>query len=629
MTWAHFRFVAALLASLLLTTATVGADQPQGLVLLPCAPGNPNSASCNPSKKDLKQAKAAFAKAMKLESGHHPDQALDEFDRATQLDPRNVEYFTALALTRQQLVYRYLQSGNQALAENHAIEAQADFRSALNLDPDNDFAKQRMQDALAEWLPKTTGPAQIVAEAPEIAAAPNPDHHDFHFRGDSRALLSQVAEAYGLTINVDDSVTSRRVWFDIGDADFAAAMQAACDVTHSFWAPLSEKQIVAAAETPENHRQFDPVAMRTFYFPGVTQAAELPDLVNSLRVVFGILQVSTSAQAGTIELRARQQNLDAATKFIDGLDSSRPQVMLDIEVYEVDHQLMRNIGVHLPNNFNLYNIPAEALAGLGGQSIQSLINQVASGGLSAVAGGGLAALLAQLESGQGIFSQPLATFGGGKTFSGITLDQLVATLSLNESMVRNLQHASLRVSQNNEATFKLGERYPVLTASFSSSFSSPAISQLLGSAAGGAAASALAGSGALQTPFPSFQFEDIGLNLKAKPVVYSDSTVALALEVQLRSLGTQSVNGVPVISNREYKGSIQLKDGEPAVVSSFVSHNEERSMTGIPGLGYIPLLNQAMVDNSKTTEDDELLLVVTPHVVNQTEHSDQAIWLAR
>ena len=93
-------------------------------------------------------------------------------------------------------------------------------------------------------------------------------------------------------------------------------------------------------------------------------------------------------------------------------------------------------------------------------------------------------------------------------------------------------------------------------------------------------------------PFPSVSYEDLGLSMKAKPTIHGDGSVSLALELQVRSLTGQSNNGVPVISNREYKGSINLKDGEPAVVAGEVSTTDTRSMNGIPGLGAVPGINQ-------------------------------------
>lgn len=621
------KLAAALLATVFTVGAAFCADQPQ--VLAPCPPGTPGEASCNPSKKDLKNAEKAFKQGLHLLRQQNDEEALAQFTEAAHFSPRNVTYATAVAATQQRVVYRYLQQGNQALLNHQIIEAQADFRSALHLDPQNDFARQRLNDLLSADLPggqpAAPAPAEVIADSPEIEISPDPALHEFHFRGDSRALLMQVASAYGVTAIIDDSVVSRHVWFDLGSSNFSTAMTAAGNATKAFWSPVESRQVIVAADTTDNHRQFDRMAMRSFYFPGSFAPTALNDINNSLRNVFDVRFLSQGQQEGTIVVRAPQAVLDAATQYIQDLDQARPQVMLDIEVYEVSHSLVREIGMHIPNNFNLYNIPAVALAGLGGQSIQSLINQLASGGLSAVGAGGLSALLAQLQSGQGIFSQPLATFGGGLTFSGISLDHLTAALSLNESSVKSLQHAILRAGDNADAVFKIGERYPILTASFSTSFSNPAISQLLGSQAGSAL-----GAGALGTPFPSFTYEDIGLNLKAKPSIYSDSNVGLAVELALRTIGTQSVNGVPVISNREYKGSIVLKDGEPAVLAGAVSHSEQLSMNGIPGLGAVPLLNKAMVDNNKTTQDDELLIVITPHVVRDpARKASNEIWMAQ
>ena len=136
---------------------------------------------------------------------------------------------------------------------------------------------------------------------------------------------------------------------------------------------------------------------------------------------------------------------------------------------------MSNIGIHVPGTFNLYNIPAAALAALAGQNIQSLINQlIASGGINQAGNSTISALLAQLQGQQNsIFSQPLATFGGGLTFMGLSLDQLSAVLSMNESSVRQIDHVQLRASQEKDATFKLGQRYPILNASFRADLQQP------------------------------------------------------------------------------------------------------------------------------------------------------------
>src|SRR5207302_1813538 len=132
-----------------------------------------------------------------------------------------------------------------------------------------------------------------------------------------------------------------------------------------------------------------------------------------------------------------------------------------------------------------------------------------------------------------------------------------------------------------------------------------------------------------QAAFPSFNYEDLGLTIKAKPSITSSSDVSLQLEINLRALSGEAINGVPIIGNREYKGSITLVDGKPAVVAGQVTHSETRSLNGIPGLGQVPGLNKITASNSKQYEDDELLVVITPHITSRSMGQASEVYLAK
>jgi general secretion pathway protein D len=70
-------------------------------------------------------------------------------------------------------------------------------------------------------------------------------------------------------------------------------------------------------------------------------------------------------------------------------------------------------------------------------------------------------------------------------------------------------------------------------------------------------------------------------------------------------------------------------DGEPAVVAGSISQSEQLSLTGIPGLGQVPGLNKIMASNSKMDETDELLVVITPHVVDLSPGQSTEVWLPK
>jgi Flp pilus assembly secretin CpaC len=581
-----------------------------------CGNGVPGSVNCAPSKKDLKEAATAYARGVKLNDHQHPEEAFAQFDRALRLAPQNLAFLSAREMTKAQLVFQHTERGDALLADAQHEQAAAEYRVALDLDPDNAYAQERLADAVRDPAPALRGMAALVADSSEIHLQPKAERATFHYRGDVRGLFSELATAYGVHAEFDDSVQAKTIRFYVDDVDFFTALSLACRVSKTMWTAMDAHQLLVAADTTENHKQFDRMSLATFKVPGATTPQQATEMVTSLRNICDFQKIS-SGQIGTVEVRAPQATLAACTKLLRQLTGDRPQVALDVQIFNISHNFTREIGMHIPDTFNMFNIPVAALAGLGGQSIQSLINQlISSGGINAAGSTALSGLLAQLQGQQNsIFSQPLATFGGGLTFSGVSLDHLTGALSLNESWARSLSHVTLRAGQGNEATFHLGQRYPILNATYAPIYNSPAISKVLGNQS-------------YVPPFPSVSYEDLGLSFKAKPVIHGDREVSLTLELQVRSLTGQSSNGAPVISNQEYKGSIRLRDGEPAVVAGEITTNDQRSMSGIPAVASIPGLNQGLVDNTRMKENDELLIVITPHVVVSRDFSTDEIWVS-
>lgn len=581
-----------------------------------CGNGVPGGINCVPSKKDLKEARNAYARGLKLEDHRRFEEAFAEFDTASHLVPQDTHFFSAREVAKSQLVFQHTERGNAFLADAQREPAVAEFRAALKIDPDNSYMQQRLSEALQQRpSAEPRGISALLSDSGEIHLQPTPARATFHYRGDVRGLFTELVSAYGLSAEFDDSVTARTVQFFVDDVDFFTALDLACRVSKTMWTALDTHQLLLAANTPENHKQLDRMSLATFTVPGAGTPQEATEIVTSLRSICEFQKIS-AGQLNTVEVRAPQPTLRACTQLLQQLANDRPQVALDIKIYEVDHNFTRDIGLHIPDTFNMYNIPVAALAALGGQNIQSLINQlIASGGINAAGSTALSGLLAQLQGQQNsIFSQPLATFGGGLTFSGVSLDHLTAALSLNESWNRSLSNATLLAGDGKEATFHVGERYPILNASYAPIYNSPQISQVLGNQS-------------YVAPFPSVSYEDLGLNLKATTAIHGDQDVSVKLELQVRSLTGSSANGVPVISNQEYQGSIRLKDGEPAVIAGEITTNDQYAISGIPGLAALPGLNQALVDNSKMKENDELLIMLTPHVLANRNRKTDEIWI--
>lgn len=564
--------------------------------------------------KQERAAQKAFTRALKLFDKQKTLEALSLLEEAARLAPDNRDYTTARETVRQQAVYEYLERGNSLQLQGRRISALAEYRAALELDPANPFARSQLEGALSPLprpaqdpvdvnAPEKSRTLQVVAESLEIVVQPRPGQRDFHYHGDTRGMLLEVAKAFGLRAVLDESVESRPVRFDVEGADFTTAISVAGRMAHTFWTPLSDTEILIARDTQENRRQFERLSMRTFYLPDVAGPEQMQELVGMLRTVLEVrLQHPNPAQS-LLTIRAPQAQLDEATRFLEQLSGGRPQIMLDVKVFEVRRSLLRNLGVDLPLQYTLFNVPSEARKLLSTPGAGNLVDQlIASGGINQANAAVVAALLAQLQAAQtSIFSQPFVVFGGGITLMGLTLPGTTANFLRDASQLQSLEHATLRTSQGDPATMRIGTRFPVLNATFAPILNSPQLTSVIQDKS-------------FVPPVPSFTFEDLGLNLKVTPRV-QENAVFLDVELNIRALGERSFNGVPVISNREYKGSVTVANGETAAVAGFVSESEQKTLRGIPGVAHMPILGWATSNRRKEATENQLLVLVTPYIV--------------
>jgi type II secretory pathway component GspD/PulD (secretin) len=371
-------------------------------------------------------------------------------------------------------------------------------------------------------------------------------------------------------------------------------------LTKTLWSPLSARQALFAADTDENRRSLQRMSLRTFYLPQATTPQALNEISTTLRTLFEIRFSAVDQTAHSLTVRADSQTLDAVTQFLQALKDQLPEVVFQVDVFQISRNYTRAIGASIPTQFQVFNIPTEVRSLTSSGSAQSLINQLVSSGLinqsntTAIAG-----LIGQLLGQQNsLLSQPFAVFGGGITFSALTIPAASFNFSRDLSSIRTLQSMTLRASQGTAAIMKIGQRVPVLNATYAPIYNSSAISQVLGNQT-------------YVAPLPSVNYEDIGFNLKATPIIHRDNSVGIKLEMQIRSLGAMSVNGVPIINNREFNGFVTAKDGESIMAAANLNHSESRILQGFSLLTSISGLSKRT--NMET--DDEMLVVLTPRVV--------------
>ena len=119
---------------------------------------------------------------------------------------------------------------------------------------------------------------------------------------------------------------------------------------------------------------------------------------------------------------------------------------------------------------------------------------------------------------------------------------------------------------------------------------------------------------------PQFTYVDLGITLKATPHYHSNGDITLLMDLKIEGLGTLRINSIPDITSRSYSGTITVHDGEQSVMMGLMTEQELRSIQGFPILSNLPGLKNVLSTNSKEHIHNELLIVITPHVVRKPFH---------
>ena len=568
-----------------------------------------------------RRAAKAYLQASKLFLDGKFDPARLGFERAARLDPSNSNYAQAAQVARDHEVSALLQASAKDKLLGDQAGAKAAILRAYELEPKNFEVAEHLDELGAAMARAVQQP--LYSDADERLGGPVELEyakivHSFHIRATRREAIEQVFKAYSVDAMVDQSVTAEPVRLDLGEATFNEATRALGMATDTFFVPLDAHRVLVARDTPQNRQQFTRQSLETVYLPGVS-ADTMTQVTNLARNIFGAQEVAPDPSGGKVTLRAPQPDLEAFNATMRQLLDGSSQVMLDVRMIQIAHAQGHNTGVILPQTITAFNVYAEEQALL--SQNQALVQQIISSGLAAP-GDTLAILGILLASGQvssPLLSQGFALFGGGLTQSALSPGPATANLTLNSSDSRELDDVELRLGDDQDGTLKLGTRYPIETSSYSSL--SPNIPNIPGLNSPGSSSglSSLLSqlSGAIPT-IPQIQYQDVGLNLKVHPRVMRDGSVALTLDLKLDSLAGKSVNGLPVLNNRSYSGVVMLRHDSAAVVAGEIDETESRALTGTPGLGDLPGMNNL---NSNNVQQNyaTLLIVITPRVVRGTQ----------
>jgi len=529
------------------------------------------------------------------------------FARAALLNPQHNEYVLGLTTARQRRAAQLVQQAASEKQKGRDKEANSLLAQARILSPDDPLVKQHFDSAP---LPGTSTLTHQVL-AGEIVLQPLRERQTFHLRSDTRSIVQQVAQKYGLRVSYDASVTSKALRLDLENVTYEQAMPIVLMMTKLMAVPLDEKTLLVAEDTQENRERLERQMEETLFLPGLS-TEQLNDIGNIVRNIFDVKQATVQPHAGTMVLRASADKLDAINRTLEDLIDGGSEVLLRLRLYSVSKSNTRETGLTPPQSLTGFS-PAGAASSLISAN-QTLADQIVASGALGTNPSQIAIALALIASGvsSNLLTGSFLKFGGGlSTVILSTANSPTLNLTLSNSDSRSLDDVQLRLSDRETGTFRSGSRFPIVTSTYSSGISTAA-----GSGAASALLSQFLGSSANSIVVPQIQFEDLGLTLKSTPHVLRSGEVKVHLELKIEALSGSTQNNIPILASQLVTSDLTLRAGETAMIMGLLTRSQSKAISGIPGLSDLPGF-QSLTDITGNKMEDEMVLLLTPVVVRR------------
>ncbi|MBZ0223784.1 MAG: type II secretion system secretin GspD [Dokdonella sp.] len=193
----------------------------------------------------------------------------------------------------------------------------------------------------------------------------------------------------------------------------------------------------------------------------------------------------------------------------------------------------------------------------------------------------------------------------------------VAISALESSGVaKTLSAPSLVVNNNQEASLQIGDQIPIQQTYYNGLGSIGNINNN-GNNSG------------TQNPYGSgvmgsVQYLSTGVSLSVLPRVNPGGLVYLDIDQQVSTPGAAaSAGGNPPIAQRQFQTSVAVQSGQTLLLGGLIKEVRQDADSSVPGISKVPILRRLFGSTSKSTNRTELIVLITPRVINNSDEARQ------
>lgn len=273
--------------------------------------------------------------------------------------------------------------------------------------------------------------------------------------------------------------------------------------------------------------------------------------------------VLVDQRTNTLILKELPEFMDSVIAIIETLDTPEPQVMIEARIVETTKRFSRTLGI-------AWGITAEASPELGTNTGLEFPNNIDANG------------------------QVNLLTGGDNAFIGLSLGNVLNSFVLdaqlqaaeNEGLINILSAPKVATLNNERASIQSGLQIPVQTVANNT---------------------------------VTVQFVNATLELSVTPQVTAEGTILMDIDISKRepqlAFAVQGAQNAP-ISTKEATTRVIVRDGGTTVIGGIYEVSSDQGQDRVPGLANIPIIGHLFRNKRRTDENEELLIFITPRVIN-------------
>jgi general secretion pathway protein D len=543
------------------------------------------AAGCPKGQTDYNQGR-------KAETLQDYDAAFDYYLKALKADPYNASYKIKLNQIRFEAGALHVKQGVKLRDAGDLQGAVAQFQRAEVIDPSSGVAVQELRktlEMLGEKNRATGAETEPLADLNEDSLASKPPEIkplsrapiNLKMTNDAKIVFDTIGKLAGLTVIYDPDFPARRITAELNNVTLEQALEIVQLESKAFWKPVTENIIMVIPDQPQKRRDYEEQLVKTFYLSNTVQPQDLTEIVTGLRQLLDLKRIQQLNSQNAIIVRDSPDKLILAEKMIRDIDKAKPEVIIQVEVVEARLDRLRDLGVLPGQHASVSVVPPG-----------STTTTPTTGGTPSNANNALT------------FEQLRHLTGANYS---VTLPDFTANAILTDTSTKIIQNPEIRSVDGQVAKLRIGDKIPIATGSFQAGVG-------VGGVGGVGSVSPLVNT--------QFQYLDVGVNVDITPRVHPNHEISMKVKVEVSShTGDATIGGItqPIISQRVIEHDIRLKEGEVNILGGLIQRTDSKSLNGWPGLAKMPLLHYLFADNQTDHQEDEVLIVMIPHIVRIPE----------